>query len=115
MVTGRVCRRRYTEESKRDAVALVRSSGRTVTEVARELGVSAEGLRNRVGQDQVDRGRRASNITGKVQRGLAPRLGRLRGGTDVRRGGGAPGWYGLRLMTGPRGRSAPVREAAHQP
>ncbi|MGW5972790.1 transposase [Streptomyces sp. NPDC055186] len=54
--------RRYTEEIKRDAVALVRSSGRTVTEVARELNVSAEGLRNRVRQDQVDRGqgRRAS-------------------------------------------------------
>ncbi|WP_351234463.1 transposase [Streptomyces sp. NPDC002133] len=27
--------RRYTEEFKRDAVALVRSSGKTVTEVAR--------------------------------------------------------------------------------
>jgi transposase len=38
--------RRYSEEFKRDAVALVRSSGRTVTEVAREIGVSAEGLRN---------------------------------------------------------------------
>jgi transposase len=48
--------RRYTEEFKRDAVALVRSSGRTVTEVARELGVSAEGLRNWVRQDQADRG-----------------------------------------------------------
>ncbi|WP_079034730.1 transposase, partial [Streptomyces hirsutus] len=45
--------RRYTQEFKRDAVALVRSSGRTVTEVARELGVSAEGLRNWVRQDQV--------------------------------------------------------------
>ncbi|MEU6005895.1 transposase [Streptomyces sp. NPDC047453] len=30
--------RRYTEDFKRDAVALVRSSSRTVTEVARELG-----------------------------------------------------------------------------
>ncbi|MET7544112.1 transposase [Streptomyces sp. NPDC005507] len=36
--------RRYSEEFKRDAVALVRSSGKTVTEVAREIGVSAEGL-----------------------------------------------------------------------
>ncbi|MET8331422.1 transposase, partial [Streptomyces sp. NPDC005181] len=36
--------KRYTSEFKRDAVALVRSSGRNVTEVARELGVSAEGL-----------------------------------------------------------------------
>ncbi|MGW2090089.1 transposase [Streptomyces sp. NPDC001880] len=37
--------KRYTAEFKRDAVALVRSFGRTVTEVARELGVSPEGLR----------------------------------------------------------------------
>ena len=46
--------RRYTEEFKRDAVALVRSSGKTVTEVARELGVSAEGLRHWVKQDTVE-------------------------------------------------------------
>ncbi len=38
--------KRYSEEFKRDAIALVRSSDRTVTEIARELGVSAEGLRN---------------------------------------------------------------------
>jgi transposase len=37
--------KRYSEEFKRDAVALVASSGRTVTEVARELGVSSESLR----------------------------------------------------------------------
>ncbi|MEV5492124.1 transposase [Streptomyces bobili] len=48
--------RRYSEEVKRDAVALVRSSGKTVTEVAREIGVSAEGLRNWVKQDAIDRG-----------------------------------------------------------
>ncbi|MFE2094427.1 transposase [Streptomyces sp. NPDC059460] len=54
--------RRYTEEFKRDAVALVHSSGKTVTEVARDIGVSAEGLRNWVKQDTIDRrrGRRAS-------------------------------------------------------
>ncbi|MGX1545483.1 transposase [Streptomyces adustus] len=34
----------------------MRSSGKTVTEVARQLGVSAEGLRNWVKQDAVDRG-----------------------------------------------------------
>ncbi|MFF0103496.1 transposase [Streptomyces hirsutus] len=34
-----------SEEFKRDAVELVRSSGRTVTEVVRELEVSAESLR----------------------------------------------------------------------
>jgi transposase len=49
--------KRYTAEFKRDAVALVRSSpGRTVNEIARELGVGPEGLRNWVKQDRVDRG-----------------------------------------------------------
>ncbi|UUN25601.1 transposase [Streptomyces sp. FIT100] len=37
--------KRYSDEYKRDAVELVRSSGRTVTEVARELGISPESLR----------------------------------------------------------------------
>ncbi|MGY4967367.1 transposase [Streptomyces sp. 900105245] len=32
--------KRYTAEFKQDAVALVEATGRTVTEVARELGVS---------------------------------------------------------------------------
>ncbi|MFF7190405.1 transposase [Streptomyces sp. NPDC008222] len=49
--------KRYTAEFKRDAIALVRSSPRrTVTEIARELGVSPEGLRGRVKQDSTDRG-----------------------------------------------------------
>ena len=49
--------KRYTEEFKRDAVALVRSSpDRTVTEIARELGVSPEGLRGWVNRDGADRG-----------------------------------------------------------
>ncbi|WP_115977658.1 transposase [Streptomyces sp. MI02-2A] len=39
--------KRYTAEFKRDAVALVHSSGKTVTEVAREIGVSPEGLLHR--------------------------------------------------------------------
>jgi transposase len=47
--------KRYTPEFKRDAVELVRSSGRNVT-VARELGVSPEGLRGWVKQARVDRG-----------------------------------------------------------
>ncbi|WP_053758321.1 transposase [Streptomyces sp. AS58] len=48
--------KRYTAEFKRDAVALVHSSGKTVTEVAREIGVSPEGLRNWVNQDKTNRG-----------------------------------------------------------
>ncbi|MHA6765730.1 transposase [Streptacidiphilus sp. PAMC 29251] len=49
--------KRYTAEFKRDAIALVRSSPhRNVTEIARELGVSPEGLRGWVKQAKVDRG-----------------------------------------------------------
>ncbi|MGW1412573.1 transposase [Streptomyces sp. NPDC002403] len=48
--------RRYMEEFKRDAVALVRSSGKTVPDVSRKIGVSAEGLRNWVKQDTIDCG-----------------------------------------------------------
>ncbi|MEW1648963.1 transposase [Streptomyces sp. NPDC091219] len=36
-------RPRYTAEFKRDAVALALSSEKTITEVARDLGVSPEG------------------------------------------------------------------------
>jgi transposase len=36
--------RRYTDEFKRDAVALYRSSGRPLKDVARELGVSDTSL-----------------------------------------------------------------------
>ncbi|MFH8739148.1 transposase [Streptomyces sp. NPDC017964] len=67
--------RRYSEEFKRDAVALVRSSGKTVTEVAREIGVSAEGLRNWVKQDQVDRGQGAQ---GELMTAEREELRRLR-------------------------------------
>ncbi|WP_144082761.1 transposase [Micromonospora sp. Rc5] len=37
---------KYTEEFQRDAVDLVRSSGRSFNQVARELGISHETLRN---------------------------------------------------------------------
>ncbi|MFF4864479.1 transposase [Streptomyces sp. NPDC001231] len=69
--------RRYTEEFKRDAVALVRSSGKTVTEVAREIGVSAEGLRNWVKQDTIDRGQGAPGELTTAEREELRRLRRL--------------------------------------
>lgn len=37
---------KYTQEFRRDAVDLVRSSGRPINQVARELGMSHETLRN---------------------------------------------------------------------
>ncbi|WP_405466866.1 transposase [Streptomyces jietaisiensis] len=48
--------KRYTEKFKRDAVELALASDKTVTEVARDLGVSAEGLRGWVKQAKADRG-----------------------------------------------------------
>lgn len=48
--------KRYTEEFKRDATALVDSSGKTVTAVARELGISSESLRGWYRKAKADQG-----------------------------------------------------------
>ncbi|MFE0794839.1 transposase [Streptomyces rochei] len=48
--------KRYTEELKRDTVALVDSSGKTVTAVARELGISSESLRGWYRRAKADQG-----------------------------------------------------------
>ncbi|MFJ2899738.1 transposase [Streptomyces sp. NPDC087218] len=48
--------KRYTEELKQDAIALVDSSGRTSTALARELGVSSESLRGCYRRARADRG-----------------------------------------------------------
>ncbi|MGY0055045.1 transposase [Streptomyces sp. LZ34] len=48
--------KRDSEEFKRDAIALARSPGKTITEVVRDLGVSSESLRGWVKRDRIDRG-----------------------------------------------------------
>ncbi|MFB8123971.1 transposase [Streptomyces bacillaris] len=48
--------KRYSEEYERDAIELVRSSGRTVTEAARELGIGAESLRGWLKKDRAAQG-----------------------------------------------------------
>ncbi|MEU6019689.1 transposase [Streptomyces sp. NPDC047515] len=68
--------KRYTAEFKRDAVELVRSSGRTVAEVARELGVSTEGLRGWVKQAKIDRGEGPTGALTSVEREELVRLRR---------------------------------------
>jgi transposase len=47
---------RYSEEFRQDAVALVGSSDKTVTEIAHDLGVSPESLRNWCKKDRAERG-----------------------------------------------------------
>jgi transposase len=49
-------RRRFTEEFKRDAVELVRSTGRPIAQIAQELGIYDSTLGNWVRQDRIDRG-----------------------------------------------------------
>ena len=55
--------RPYPSEFRREAVSLVKASGRSVREVARELGVSYESLRLWIRQDELDRGERDDGLT----------------------------------------------------
>ncbi|MDH6123072.1 transposase [Kitasatospora sp. GAS204B] len=69
--------KRYTAEFKRDAIALVRSSPhRNVTEIARELGVSPEGLRGWVKQAKVDCGEGAPGALTTAEKDELQRLRR---------------------------------------
>ncbi len=47
----------YPEEFRREAVRLLRSSGKSVPQLASELGVSPQSLRNWAGQLDVDEGK----------------------------------------------------------
>ena len=58
MSKRREYRRPYPEAFRRDAVALVASSGRTIREIAGELGVSYESLRIWCKQAEIDAGER---------------------------------------------------------
>ncbi len=58
-------RRKFSDEFKRDAVEIVRSSDRPIAVVARELGLSDTSLGNWVRQDRIDRGEREGLTTGQ--------------------------------------------------
>src|SRR5205809_1622665 len=51
-------RRQFSEEFKRDAVDLVRTTGRPIAQIANELGIYDSTLGNWVRQDRIDRGER---------------------------------------------------------
>jgi transposase len=53
----------YPPEFRREAVELMRSSGRSIPQIADELGVSPQSLRNWVKQNQLDRGERLDGLT----------------------------------------------------
>lgn len=55
--------RPYPPEFRREAVRLLETSGRSIPQVAAELGVSGESLRLWRRQDQLDRGERDDGLT----------------------------------------------------
>ena len=63
-------RREFTEEFKRDAVELVRTSGRPIAHIAAELGIYDSTLGNWVRQDRIDRGEQ-DGLTSDEQTRLA--------------------------------------------
>jgi transposase len=56
-------RRKFSEEFKRDAVELVRTTGKPIAQVADELGIYDSTLGNWVKQDRIDRGEREGLTT----------------------------------------------------
>jgi transposase-like protein len=61
-------RREFTKAFKRDAVALVRATGRPIAQIARELGSYDSTLGNWVRQDAIDRGEREGLTTEEHER-----------------------------------------------
>jgi transposase len=59
----------YSLEFRREAVALLRSSGKTVPQLAGELGISPQSLRNWARQIDVDAGR-AEGLTSEEREEL---------------------------------------------
>jgi transposase len=60
----------YPPEFRAEAVRLVRSSGKLTREVADDLGVSEQTLRNWVRQGDLDDGRRSDGLTSSEQEEL---------------------------------------------
>jgi transposase len=56
----------YAPEFRRQAVELVRSSGRSIPQIPDELCVSPQSLRNWVKQGQLDSGERRDGLTSEA-------------------------------------------------
>jgi transposase len=72
--------REFTAEFKRDAAELVRTTGRPITHIARDLGIYDSTLGNWVRQDAIDRGEVEGLTTQERERlrVLEAECGRLR-------------------------------------
>jgi transposase len=63
-------RRKFDREFREGAVRIVRETGKSVPEVARDLGLNEQTLRNWVNKDKVERGE-AEGLTGNERTELA--------------------------------------------
>ena len=61
-------KKKFSDEFKRDAVEIVRSSGKPVRQVANELGIYDSTLGNWVRQDEINRGEREGLSTDERER-----------------------------------------------
>jgi transposase len=73
---------KYPPEFRRDVAELVRSSGKTIAQVAKELGLNRETVRCWVRRDQADRGERSDLLSTAERRELAPAAAGGRRATD---------------------------------
>lgn len=55
--------RPYAQQFKVEAIQLVRTSGKPVTQIAKDLGISPDTLYNWLKQDQIDSGVRSDGLT----------------------------------------------------
>jgi transposase len=77
-------RRQYTEEFKRQAVELIRNTGKSQAQIARELGVSGHNL-SRWWQEygQVDNINDPETISRQAYRAMQTELGRVKEERDI--------------------------------
>ncbi len=95
----------YPPEFRTEAVRLVRSGGRTPEQLARDLGWSAQAIRNWVRQADLDEGRRHDGLT-TAERAELVRLRRenrvLREERQILRKVAMPSWAARRMEMGAR-------------
>jgi transposase len=68
-------RRLFTSEQKAEAVRIVQQSGKSITQIAKEMGLTASALRNWVRQAEIDQ---HSNPKGELTSAERKELGELR-------------------------------------
>ena len=104
-------RRQFTDEFKEDTVRLIRESGKTVAEIARDLDLSESAVRNWVIQAEIDEGRGGQGELTTAERQELQRLRRENKQLQMERENlkkpsGAAGWSRFLPFDTPRVRTS---------